>query len=103
MHQTNSPALEAFIEGDGPPLVMLGGGTLGAAGFAPHARVLARDFRVIRLKTLNIERAQKQQQLPMGYSLKTEREAMARSQEQLRCKQQLNIVAQSSCTTVCTP
>jgi pimeloyl-ACP methyl ester carboxylesterase len=74
---------------------MLGGGTLGAAGFAPHARVLARDFRVVRLQTLNIERAQKKQQLPMGYSLKTESAAMARSLDQLGFAMPLDIVAHS--------
>jgi len=95
MHQTDSPALESFIEGDGPVLVMLGGGTLGAAGFAPHARVLARNFRVIRLQTLNIERAQKKQRLPMGYSLKTESAAMARSLDQLGLTMPLDIVAHS--------
>ena len=37
--------LTAFSEGVGRPLVMLGGGTLGAAEFEPHAHVLASSFR----------------------------------------------------------
>src|SRR5688500_13180910 len=71
MHQTTSLALPSFIEGVGSPLVMLGGGTLGAGEFTAHARALAGEFRVVRLQTLNIDRAQTKQPLPAGYSLKT--------------------------------
>ena len=55
----DSIALESFSEGAGSPLVMLGGGTPGAAEFAPHAHELASSFRVVRLQTLNIDRSQK--------------------------------------------
>ena len=51
-------ALQTFTEGQGPPVVMLGGGTGGAAAFAPHAQALAKDFRVVRSQSLGIERAQ---------------------------------------------
>jgi hypothetical protein len=47
--------LQAFSEGNGLPIVMLGGGTFGAAAFAPHAKILANKFRVVRLQTLNVE------------------------------------------------
>jgi hypothetical protein len=45
-----------------------GGGVYGAAGFAPQADILGRDFTVVRLQTLNIERAQMGQPLPAEYS-----------------------------------
>src|SRR5829696_5193180 len=74
--------LQAFCEGGGPPLVMLGGGTFGAVAFAPHAKLLARDFRVIRLQTLNLERSQPQA-LPPGYSVKLESAAMTTALDRL--------------------
>ena len=64
-------ALQTFTEGQGPPVVMLSGGTGGAAAFAPHAQALARDFRVVRPQSLRIERAQSNQPLPPGYAIKT--------------------------------
>jgi pimeloyl-ACP methyl ester carboxylesterase len=95
MQQTTSLALVSFSEGVGSPLVMLGGGTLGAGEFAPHARVLASDFRVVRLQTLNVDRAQKKQPLPAGYSLKTESGAMAGSLDQFGLTAPLDIVGHS--------
>lgn len=95
MEQTTSLALASFSEGVGSPLVMLGGGTLGAGEFALHARVLAGDFRVVRLQTLNVDRAQKKQPLPAGYSLKTESGAMAASLDQLGLTTPLDIVGHS--------
>src|SRR5262245_28847953 len=95
MQQTPSLALQSFSEGAGSPLVMLGGGTVGAAEFTPHAGLLARDFHVVRLQTLNIERAQKTQPLPPGYSLKTESAAMTGSLDQLGITAPVNIVGHS--------
>jgi hypothetical protein len=62
---------------------MLGGGTTGAAAFAPHARLLAKDFRVLRPQSLRIERCQSNQPLPPGYSIKVESAALARSLDRL--------------------
>lgn len=76
-------ALQAFIEGEGSPLVMVGGGTFGAVAFAPHAHMLAKDFRVVRLQTLNLERSQQHQSLPPGYSVKVESAAMSRALDRL--------------------
>ena len=87
-------ALQAYIEGSGPPLVMLGGGTFGAVAFAPHAKLLAKDFRVIRLQTLNLERAQPQA-LPPGYSVKLESAAMATTLDRLKMTGPLDIVGWS--------
>jgi pimeloyl-ACP methyl ester carboxylesterase len=93
--ESASAALEWFSEGTGPPLVMLGGGTLGAGEFAPHARVLATDFQVVRLQNLNIERAQKRQPLPAEYSIKVESAAMARSLDRLGLTEAVNVVGHS--------
>jgi pimeloyl-ACP methyl ester carboxylesterase len=88
-------ALPAFTEGHGRPLVMLGGGTPGAAEFAPHARILADAFRVVRLQTLNVDRSERHQPLPAGYSLKLESAAMARALDELGLTGPLDIVGHS--------
>src|SRR5262249_36051258 len=70
--------LESFIDGSGPPIAMLGGGTRGADEFMPHASILAKNYRVVRLQTLNISRAQRQQPLPADYSIALDRKRLAR-------------------------
>ncbi len=88
-------ALQAFSEGHGPPLIMLGGGTPGAAEFLPHAHALANQFRVIRLQTLNVDRAERHQPLPSRYSLKAESAAMTRALDQLGLHGALDIAGHS--------
>ncbi|GAC1456042.1 MAG: hypothetical protein PVSMB10_14020 [Pseudarthrobacter sp.] len=87
--------LESFSEGTGPVLVMLGGGTRGAAEFAPHAHALASSFHVIRPQALNIERSEKHQPLPPGYSVKMESAAMARSLDRLGTTAAFDLVGHS--------
>ena len=93
--QPAAVGLQAMIEGRGSPLIMLGGGTLGAEEFAPHARVLAADYRVIRLQTLNVERAKSREALPDRYSVRTESAAMARTLDRLHVDAPLDIVGHS--------
>jgi pimeloyl-ACP methyl ester carboxylesterase len=88
-------ALRAYIEGTGPSLVMLGGGTAGAAGFAPHAAELATEFRVIRLQTLNVECAESQRPLPSNYSIKVESQAMGAALAVVAPTGRLDIVGHS--------
>ena len=90
-----SPTLEAFTVGTGPPLVMLGGGTLGAAEFEPHAQELASHRRVIRLQTLNISTAQAHARLPADYSIDMESDAMLRSIESLGLQAPFDLVGHS--------
>lgn len=59
--QHDSVRLQAFSEGEGAPIIMLGGGTFGAAAFAAHAKILAKQFRVVRLQALNVEKSQKKE------------------------------------------
>jgi len=93
--QPAAVGLQATIEGRGSPLIMLGGGTLGAEEFAPHARVLAADYRVIRLQTLNVERARSREPLPDRYAVRTESAAMARTLDRLHVDAPLDIVGHS--------
>lgn len=87
--------LQALIEGRGSPLVMLGGGTVGAAEFEPHAHVLAENYRVIRLETINVERARTQEPLSSGYSIRTESAAMARTLDRLKIDGPVDLVGHS--------
>lgn len=88
-------ALRAFVEGAGPSVVMLGGGTAGAAGFAPHAAELATRFRVIRLQTLNVECAESQTALPLGYSIRYESQAMSAALDVVAPAERLDIIGHS--------
>lgn len=90
-----SLALPAFSEGRGRPLVMLGGGTPGAAEFAPHARILAHEFRVVRLQTLNVDRSERHEPLPSGYSLELESVAMGRALDALHLDGPVDIAGHS--------
>jgi pimeloyl-ACP methyl ester carboxylesterase len=89
------PALRTFIEGHGPPLVMLGGATEGATAFAPHAAGLAKDYRVVRPQSLRIERARGKQPLPPGYSIRSESAALARSLDQLGILEPVDLIGHS--------
>ena len=88
-------ALRAYIEGAGPSLVMLGGGTAGAAGFAPLAADFATEFRVIRLQTLNVDHAESELPLPPGYSIKVESQAMSAALERVAPTGSLDIIGHS--------
>ena len=93
--QSNTVQLQAFSEGEGPPIIMLGGGTFGAAAFAPHAKILAKQFRVVRLQALNVEKSQEKEQLPPGYSVKLESAAMTRALDELGITTPIHLVGQS--------
>jgi pimeloyl-ACP methyl ester carboxylesterase len=86
---------DPLVEGSGPPLVMLGGGIRGAAEFEPHASLLARNFRVIRIQTLNIASAEAGVPLPRGYSVKTESRALREALDRLGVSTKLNLVGHS--------
>ena len=88
-------ALDAQCEGNGSPLVMLGGGTTGAAVFAPHAKKLADKFRVIRLQTLNVDRAHSLQPLPSNYSIRLEAQCMRRSIDRLSLNRPIDVIGHS--------
>lgn len=71
-----TPARQAFREGSGRPVVMIGGGVYGAAMFAPHARELSREYDVIRVQTLNVQEAERGGSMPADYSISAEAAAV---------------------------
>ena len=76
-------------------LAVIGGGITGASAFASHARILASHFRVVRLQTLNVERALRKQPLPRDYSIRLESQAMAESLDQLGLRTPVYIAGHS--------
>ena len=76
MKSLPSAPREAFREGRGRPVVMLGGGVYGAAMFAPHARDLSSDHDVIRVQTLNVQQAERGGAMPDDYSISSEAAAV---------------------------
>jgi pimeloyl-ACP methyl ester carboxylesterase len=70
---------------------MLGGGTGGAADFAPHAQMLAKDFCVLRPQSPRFE----SRPLPPDYSIKMESAALARAVEQSGIREPLALIGHS--------
>src|SRR5688500_1045268 len=71
-----SPSLavraEARVLGSGSPVVLLGGGLLGADGWGGVPAVLARTHRVVNVQSLAVQYGLENRPLPAGYSLSTE-------------------------------
>jgi pimeloyl-ACP methyl ester carboxylesterase/ketosteroid isomerase-like protein len=71
-----SPSLEiraqARVFGSGNPVVLLGGGLLGADGWGGVPAVLARTHRVVNVQSLAVQSGLENRPPPAGYSLMTE-------------------------------
>ena len=86
---------ETFREGQGRPVVMIGGGVYGAAMFAPHARELAREYDVIRVQTLNVQRAELGAPMPARYSISAEADAILETLVALGIEGPVDVVGSS--------
>ena len=75
------PALqmEASVLGHGQPVVLVGGGLLGANGWGRVPQALSRARTVYNLQSIAVEFGLADRVLPHGYSIRTEAEAMRRS------------------------
>ncbi len=71
--------LQARVLGDGQPVVLLGGGHLGADGWGGVPEALARTRRVINLQSLAVQYGLDGRDLPAEYRLETEAEALQRT------------------------
>jgi len=59
-----------------PPIVLVPGGLSGWISWKPHAEVLSKENRVIRVQLLNMAFAEASQKPPQSYSLRRESEAL---------------------------
>ena len=71
--------LQTRVLGEGRPVVLLGGGLLGADGWGQVPQVLARTRRVFNLQSLAVQYGLEDRVLPTGYSILTEVEALRRT------------------------
>jgi pimeloyl-ACP methyl ester carboxylesterase len=59
-----------------PAIVLVPGGLSGWVSWKPHAEVLSKRHRVIRVQLLNMVAAERGEKPPVGYSLRSESEAL---------------------------
>lgn len=71
--------LQSRVLGEGTPVVLLGGGLLGADGWGQVPQALARTRRVFNLQSLAVQYGLEDRALPTDYSIRTEVEALRRT------------------------
>ena len=74
-----SLALQARVLGSGSPVVLLGGGLLGADGWGAVPSLLARTHRVVNTQSVAVQYGLEGRRLPVGYTLQTEVNALRSS------------------------
>jgi pimeloyl-ACP methyl ester carboxylesterase len=74
--QAQPQTKQVFLEGRGPAVVLLHGGTFDINAFAAHAKLLSDSFTAIRMQQFNVQYADEGRTLPKNYSVKTESEAV---------------------------
>ncbi len=67
----------------GVPIVLIPGGLSGWISWKPHAEILAKDHRVIRVQLLNMAAAEENRSPELGYSLRSESDALKNTLEKL--------------------
>ena len=86
---------QVLVEGSGPPLVLLHGGTFDFTAYAAHSKLLADSFTVIRMQQFNVQYANEEWTLPENYSVKTESEAVKATLDSLHIKEPVILVGHS--------
>ena len=83
-YNTNAPLrLQARVTGSGSPVVLLGGGLLGADGWGRVPALLAQTHRVINAQSLAVQYGLEDRPLPRDYSLHTEVSALGEALDAL--------------------
>lgn len=75
-----------LVEGNGPPIVLLAGGTQDMSVYTYHSKELSRNYKVIRMEHFNVEYAANGLQLPKNYSARIESEAIKYTLDSLKIK-----------------
>ena len=76
------------------PIVLVPGGLSGWISWKPHAEILSKNFKVVRVQLLNMTAAEKHQTPEPGYSLRSESEALKNTLDKLGT-QKINLVGWS--------
>lgn len=77
MSPTQPLRMQAETSGDGPPLLVVGGGLTGWASWRPMLPRLAEGRRVVLLQPLNVQFGLEDRRLPADYGVRTESEGLA--------------------------
>jgi pimeloyl-ACP methyl ester carboxylesterase len=95
MDSVNMHAMRTRVSGEGPRLVLVGGGLTGWASWEPHAERLAVDRTVALVQLLNVEYGLEDRQLPAGYSVRMESASLGRALDLLEWHGPVDLVAWS--------
>ena len=76
--------LQARVLGEGEPVVLLGGGLLGADAWGNVLPLLAKSRRVINLQSIAVQYGLEGTPLPRGYSMQTEVDALRTTLDTMR-------------------
>jgi pimeloyl-ACP methyl ester carboxylesterase len=87
--------MQAQVSGEGPRLVLIGGGLTGWKSWEPHAEQLAATRTVARLQLLSVQYGLEDRPLPDGYTVRLESRALARALDALEWMEPLDLVAWS--------
>lgn len=93
--QAQPKTKEILIEGNGPPVVLLHGGTFDYTAYAAHSKLLADSFTVIRMQQFNVQYAAKGTTLPKDYSVRMESEAVASTLDSLKITEPIILAGHS--------
>ena len=93
--QAQPKTKQVLIEGSGSPVVMLHGGTFDYTAYAPHAKLLADSFTIIRMQQFNVQYAEEGLTLPKNYSVTTESEAIGATLDSLQISEPVILVGHS--------
>jgi pimeloyl-ACP methyl ester carboxylesterase len=93
--------LELEVRGEGPPLVLMGGGLTGKLGWEPHMPKLTAERKVYRAQQLMVQYGLENRPLPPGHSLRMESEALARALKAHGLEGPVDVVAWSFGAAVC--
>ena len=93
--QAQPKTKQVLIEGSGPPVVLLHGGTFDFNSFAAHSKLLADSFTVIRMQQFNVQYANEGSTLPKSYSVRRESEAIKTTLDSLHISEPVILVGHS--------
>jgi pimeloyl-ACP methyl ester carboxylesterase len=94
MPETDMTMLVHII-GEGPPVVLVGGGLTGWLSWIPHQERLASTRRVARAQPLIVQLGLENRPLPTGYSAQMESAALAAAVDELQPTGRVDLVAWS--------
>lgn len=95
MDSVSMLSMRTRVSGEGPRLVLVGGGLTGWASWEPHAERLAVDRTVALFQLLNVQYGLEDRRLPAGYSVRVESSSLGRALDGLEWHEPVDLVGWS--------